>query len=163
MLYICLDCLNCRVLIIAFLWSQLILQTSILRAIELSMFLTELMYVLISFNCWLIRLRWRLKWNSLLGNLHINQILVDHSNNPGCVTFGDVAWKHSRQISKHIQIYSLILLLRLLVHCIKIKHSEGVSLTTWTELLIQFCCSQCSDRLTSLQPNNNKPMCLFVL
>lgn len=89
-LYICLACLNCRVLIIAFLWSQLILQTSILRAIELSMFLTELMYVLISFNCWLIRLRWGLKWNSLLGNLHINQILVDHSNNPGCVIFGDV-------------------------------------------------------------------------
>lgn len=39
------------VLILAFLRSQFILQTSILRTIELSMFLTELMYVLISFNC----------------------------------------------------------------------------------------------------------------
>lgn len=47
------------------------------------MFLTELMYVLISFNCWLIRPRSGRKWNSLPGNLHINQILVDHSNNPG--------------------------------------------------------------------------------
>lgn len=71
------------VLILAFLRSQFILQTSILRTIELSMFLTELMYVLISFNCWLIRPRSGRKWNSLPGNLHINQILVDHSNNPG--------------------------------------------------------------------------------
>lgn len=79
----CRDFLNGRILIIAFLWRQLILQTSILRTIELSMFLTDLMYVLISFNRWLIRPFWVLKLNSLFGNLHINQILVDYSNNGG--------------------------------------------------------------------------------
>ena len=151
-LYICLACLNCRVLMIAFLWSQLILQTSILRAIELSMFLTELMYVLISFNCWLIRLRWGLKWNSLLGNLHINQILVDHSNNPGCVIFGDVwLWNivntDMNTVANAADFSACF-----------VGQSHLLDSTVHPVLF-----QTTSDRLTSLQPNNSKPMCLFVL
>ncbi len=58
----------------------LILQTSILRTIELSMSLTKLIYVLIFFNCWLITLHWKNYTRLFASNLHINQILVDNSN-----------------------------------------------------------------------------------
>lgn len=69
-----------KVFVITFLWKPLILQTSILRAIELSMSLTKLIYVLIFFNCWLITLHWKNYTRLFASNLHINQILVDNSN-----------------------------------------------------------------------------------
>lgn len=74
-----LNRINLKVLVITFLESPLILQTSILRAIELSMFLTKLIYVLICFNCWLITLHWKNYMELFASDLHINQILVDNS------------------------------------------------------------------------------------